>query len=132
MKMRSITLSCCLLLASACADPLYLMHEEYWLEDGEERYIGGACQEVSEDVMSGTGTGGDGPDYAITMTGLDEGVRVVVTGEDGDTLEERTYDEAFLSSGEPDSFVVRSGGVEFLRLKLWGGTTCQSPREPEE
>jgi len=125
-------LRCSVLLLSACADPLYLMNEEYLVEDGEERYIGGACQQVSADVMSGTGAGGKGPDYALTMTGSDDSVTVVVSDENGDTLEERTYDEEFLSSGEPDSFAVRRDGIEFLRLKFWGGTTCESPREPEE
>jgi len=118
-------------LLSACADPLYLMHEEYSLEGDEELYLGGGCQEVSDAVMSGTGVGGEGPDYALTMTASDDSVRVVVTDQNGDTLEERTYDEQFLSSGEPDSFVVRRDGMGFLRLKFWGGTTCEPPREPD-
>jgi hypothetical protein len=65
------------------------------------------------------------------MTGFDDGVRVLVSDENGDTLEERTYDESFLISGEPDSVVVSRDGIDFLRLKLWGGSTCESPREPD-
>ena len=129
MKPIPITLTCSVLLMSACADPLYLMHEEHWLENDEERYIGGGCQDVSAGTMSGTGAGGEGPNYALTMTGSDDSVRVVVSDENGDALEERTYDEDFLMSGEPDSFVVSRDGIEFLRLKFWGGTTCESPRE---
>lgn len=131
MRPIAITLACPWLVLSACADPLYLMNEEYALDNGEERYIGGGCQDVSGDGTSGTGVGGEGPDYAIAMTGLDDGVRVVVTGENGDTLEERTYDEDFLLSGEVDSITVGDDGVDFLRLKLWGGTTCEPPREPD-
>jgi hypothetical protein len=132
MRPMPITLACSVLLLSACADPLYLMHEEHWLEDGEERYIGGACQDVSGSTTTGTGVGGEGPSYAINMTGSDDdGVTVVVSDENGDTLEERTYDERFLSSGERDSIVVGRDGIDFLRLELWGGTTCESPREPD-
>lgn len=64
------------------------------------------------------------------MVGSDDSVTVTVTGAMGETLEERTYDERFLSSGESDSFVVRSEGVELLRLKFWGGTMCEPPRDP--
>jgi hypothetical protein len=132
MRPTPIVLACSLLFLSACADPLYLMHEEHSLENGEERYVGGACQDISASTTSGTGVGGEGPSYAINMTGSDDNsVTVVVSDENGDTLEQRTYDERFLSSGEPDTFVVGRDGIDFLRLKLWGGTTCESPREPD-
>jgi len=130
MRLTPLTLSCSWLLSSACSNPVYLMHEEYLLENAEEHYIGGSCQEVSDGLTSGTGVGGEGPNYALTMVGSDDSVTVVVTGQSGDTLEERTYDRHFLSSGDSDSFVVRHDGVEFLRLKLWGGLTCEPPRDP--
>lgn len=130
MRRTLLTLTCACLLLSACEDPLYLMQEEYLLEGDDEVYIGGSCQEVSDGLTAGTGAGGDGRDYAVTTVGSDDGVTVTVTGEMGETLEERTYDERFLSSGESDSFVVRSEGVEFLRLKFWGGATCEPPRDP--
>lgn len=124
-------LACSVPLLGACGDPLFLMHEEHVVEDGEERYIGGGCQDVSASVTSGTGTAGEGPGYAIEMTGSDDGVIVVVRDEKGVTLEERSYDEDFLLSGEVDSFELRRDGVAFGRLRFWGGTTCESPREPE-
>lgn len=131
MRPIPITLACAWILMSACPDPLYLMHEEYWLENDDERYIGGSCVEVADGIMSSTGAGGNGLDYALTMTGSDESVTVVVTGQNGEKLEERAYDQDFLSSGDSDSFVVRSGEVDFLRLEFWGGTTCEKPRDPD-
>lgn len=131
MKHTWTTLICAWVLSSACSDALYIMHEEYLLEDEGERYVGGSCEEVRDGLKSGTGVGGEAPDYALTMFGSDESVRIVVRDQSGDTLEERTYNDNFLRSGDSDSFAVRRDGVEFLRLKFWGGPTCEPPRDPD-
>lgn len=134
IKSISRCLLCAGLALPACAgEPPVIQYEEHVTQEGEaERYIGGACVQLSEGDTSGTGTGGEmAPTYSILHEGLDDGVQVSVSGNnDGAPLAERTFSSDFLYSGKIDELTVALDNG-WLRLVHWGGESCDPIRDPD-
>jgi hypothetical protein len=120
------------LLLVACNDPLFLMFEEHLRTPEGEHLAGSGCESIG-DGTSGSGTAGPGAlSYSIEHEGHDgEGVRVVVRDGTGRVRALRAYNEDFLLSGEVDEFEIELDAQNTLRLRYWGGTTCEEPREPD-
>jgi hypothetical protein len=113
------------------------MYEEYHAPGGKERYVGGGCLAVDEGSgSSGYGVaGGAGtealPPYTIDYQGSDDAMAVTIKDGEGTLLESRNYTDDFVHSGKVDEVIVEfeSG---YLKLRYWGGETCEEPRTPEE
>jgi hypothetical protein len=125
------------LVTSACTDGPYLMYEEYHAPGGKERYVGGGCFEASSaSGSSGYGTAGGGsvealPSYAIDYQGSDDAIAVTIEDGEGSVLERRDYTDEFLRSGKVDEVIVEFDSG-YLKLRYWGGETCEEPRTPDE
>jgi len=113
---------------------LYLMEEDYWgdtaSDAGTEMFAGGGCSSVGSG-MNGAGGGGiagpsigGGAGYSIEEFFVDGGVFVVVNAPVGEPLAQRLYKPDFLLSGRVDEFTVRLTPTSYLRLRFWGGTSC--------
>ena len=125
-------LTCCLAAVLAgCGEPLFLMFEEHLQTPEGERLVGGGCESIGGGTSGSSSGGATGVAYSIEHQGHDgEGVRVLVRDGSGRLREARDYNEDFLSSGEVDEFEIELSAQNILRLRYWGGTTCEEPREP--
>ena len=126
--------ACCLAAVLAgCGEPLFLMFEEHLQTTEGERLVGGGCESIGGGTSGSSSGGATGLAYSIEHEGHDgEGVRVRVRDGSGRLLEVRDYNENFLSSGEVDEFEIELSAQHILRLRYWGGPTCEEPREPSE
>ena len=120
---------------SGCEDDgIYLMSQIEQQKDGEWADFGGGCMLALSDDFSGSGLGGGvagGPglpppgDFEYEEYSDKRGVTVTVRS-DGEVLEEREYNEAFLKSGEVDTFEVMTHAGFVYRLSYWGGPECDT------
>jgi hypothetical protein len=125
--------ACCLAAALAgCGEPLFLMFEEHLQTPEGERLVGSGCESIGGGTSGSGSAGAMGLAYSIEHEGHDgEGVRVRVRDGSGRLRAVRDYNEEFLSSGEVDEIEVELSAQHTLRLRYWGGPTCEEPREPE-
>jgi hypothetical protein len=122
-------------IAVGCSeDALFVMHEEYIQTGDNSRYMGGACEQLARGVSSATGAGGDDlPPYSLEMKADDDGVQVVLRNErDTGASIERHYSTAFLESGQRDKLQIRLDGDQIARIIVWGGKSCEQPRDSDE
>lgn len=135
VRMRDVRTCCLATLLAGCGQPLFLMFEEHLETPEGEHLVGGGCESIG-DGTSGTASGSAAGDatmaYSIEHQGHEgEGVRVRVRGGNGQLLQARNYNEDFLLSGEVDEFAIELAADRTLRLRYWGGATCEEPREPD-
>jgi hypothetical protein len=116
---------------AGCNQPIFLMFEEHLETPDGERLVGSGCESIGDGTSGSGSAGASGPTYSIVHQGHDgEGVRVLVRSGTGRLLEVRDYNEDFLRSGNVDEFEIEFPGQHTLRLRYWGGDTCEEPREP--
>jgi hypothetical protein len=120
---------------AGCGEPLFLMFEEHLATPEGERLVGAGCESIgdgSSGSASGSASPGGAATYSIEHQGHDgEGVRVLVRDGHGQLLAARNYNEDFLRTAEVDEFEIALAPEQTLRLRYWGGVTCQEPRAPE-
>jgi len=112
---------------SACADPLFLLHEVHERTPEGETLIEQSCQEVAESGGSGDSGGVFGPSlprFSIDTRLFDDGAHVVVRGPTGERLANKVYDDDFLESGRRDEFTVQVDALTSLRFVFRGGSNC--------
>ena len=121
------------LALAACAqpEPLSLEHEVYEVEGGVERLVDSGCTQLPEDPGASfgfgfaTAPGGAAVSYSVSYTFENDRVVVSAGAFGGAGLSERVYDEAFLSSGREDEFVVGLADDFALLLRNRGTSGCE-------
>lgn len=122
------------LLLAGCGDEHVIQWRERVVTAEGGRAIGASCATLGEGEAVSTGAGAgptdDGepssfPSYQLRWEGLGDGVRLSVSDVFGELVEEHTFDEAFLDSGERKTIApaIPGGGLE---LVLWGGGACDA------
>lgn len=124
-----------LALAGCAEEGPFLQTEQYQTRAGEsEMYMGGGCMQVTEGGGMGGGSapapGGDSPAYSYSYVGTGRGVRFEFSDENGEVVEARDYNAAFIASGRRDEVVVAVGDDE-IRFVHWGSPQCEPIREPD-
>jgi hypothetical protein len=118
----------------ACVPPevLALEHEVYEVQGGVATVVDSGCTELPQGPGEGFGFGfGTAPGirpvaYSVSYSFENERVLVSAGAADGSELTEREYDEAFLSSGQEDEFVVELADDFALRLRNRGVSECDT------
>lgn len=121
------------LALAACAqpEPLALEHEVYEVEGGVESLVDSRCTQLPEQPGEsfgfgfGTAPGGALVSYAVSYAFENDRVVVSAGALGGAGLSERVYDEAFLSSGREDEFVVGLADDFALLLRNRGVSGCE-------
>lgn len=135
-RLGMMTLMSGALALAGCADEgPFLQSEQYETRAGEsELYRGGGCMQVTEGGGMGGGSaplpGGDSTAYSYSYKSTGSGVRFEFADENGEVLEARDYNAAFIASGTRDEVVVALGDDE-MRFLHWGSPVCEPVREPD-
>ncbi|HTU59975.1 MAG TPA: hypothetical protein VMF89_16095 [Polyangiales bacterium] len=111
-------------MACSTGPKVYMMETAYLVgAEGGTAFVGSGCDSVSDSAGAGTGFGG--PDYEVTHLQQGDGILVTVRGAADEVLAEREYTEAFLATGEQKTLDVELGDGRTLRLRHWGGDSCE-------
>jgi len=124
-----------LALAGCAEEGPFLQTEEYRTQAGEsEIYGGGSCMAVSEGGGMGGGSapapGSESTAYSYSYKSTGSGVRFEFFDENGEVVEARDYNAAFIASGRRDEVVVAVGDDE-MRFVHWGVQKCEPIRDPD-
>ena len=118
-------------MATGCGPDLYLMHRiEVRVEDDWFNH-GGGCMAVDQGGGSSGGFGTTpGNSYEAVLT-VEHGKGEFTVTVDGEVVEHRVFDEAFLRSGNVEEVTFELPNGEEQRHSFWGGPECESPAEPD-
>lgn len=129
---RRLHIACFAAALAGCGDTLFLMFEQHLETPEGERLVGAGCESITDGTSGNAGTGLGPASFSIEHEGHDdEGVRVIVRDGTGRVVATRVYNDRFLRSAEVDEFAAELGQGHSLRLRYWGGTTCEDPGEPD-
>ena len=112
-------------MACSTGPKVYLMETTHLIDaEGNAEFLGSGCESVSNRAGSGTGHAGVG--YEIARNQRGGAIIVTVRGAANEVLLEREYSEEFLATGEEETLTVELGDGRSLRLRHWGGPTCET------
>jgi hypothetical protein len=122
-----------LALAGCAEEGPFLQTEQYQTRAGEsEMYTGGSCMSVNESMGGGSAPapGGESTAYSYSYEGTGNGVRFEFADENGEVVEARDYNAAFIASGRRDEVTVVVGDDE-MRFVHRGVQKCEPIRDPD-
>jgi len=102
------------------------MYDEFLITDGAESRIGGGCQPLERggSASAGAGTRDGKAWYEYTVTGQDDGVRIILSG-NGKNLD-AAFTKKQLESPERRTVELQLNDSTKVRLAIWGVTSCKN------